>query len=187
VADALLEALGRHGGYRLSRVQIDRLGETVIHRDPQTGHYVPDKACIGQDAAVVARAIGLEVPDDVRLLYGETDERNPFVPCEQMMPVLPVVRVKDVNEAIEKAVHYEHGFRHTAIMWSRNVANLTRMGRACGATLFVKNGPCMAGLGVGGEGYTSFSTASPTGEGVTNPLSFTRYRRCVMVDYLRIV
>jgi aldehyde dehydrogenase len=187
VADALLEALGRHGGYRLSRVQIDRLGETVIHQDPQTGHYVPDKACIGQDAAVLAQALGIDVPDDVRLLYGETDERNPLVPCEQMMPVLPVVRVQDVNEAIEKAVYYEHGFKHTAIMWSRNVANLTRMGQACGATLFVKNGPCMAGLGVGGEGYTSFSTASPTGEGVTNPLSFTRYRRCVMVDYLRIV
>ena len=73
------------------------------------------------------------------------------------------------------------------MMWSRNVDNLTKMGKASDATIFVKNGACPAGLSVGGEGYASFSIASPTGEGVTSPLSFTRARRCVMVDKLRIV
>jgi aldehyde dehydrogenase len=187
VADALLSALERHGGYRLSTEQMDRVAATCIHRNPDTGHYVTDKDYIGRDPQVIAQAIGISVPGVTQLLFGETRETNPLVPCEQMMPVLPVVRVRDVDEAIEKAVHYEHGFRHTAIMWSRDIDHLTRMGQACNATIFVKNGACVAGLGVGGEGYLSFSTASPTGEGVTNPLTFTRYRRCVMVDRLRIV
>lgn len=187
VADALLAALARYGGYRLTSRHMARVAEVCIHRDAHTGHYHTDKKFIGRDPQVIAEAIGMSVPSDVRLLYGETDEHNPLVPCEQMMPVLPVVRVANVDEAIDKAVYYEHGFKHTAIMWSTNVDNLTRMGQACEATLFVKNGPCVAGLGVGGEGYTSFSTASPTGEGVTNPLTFTRYRRCVMVDRLRVV
>jgi aldehyde dehydrogenase len=187
VADALLEAMGRHGGHRLSRSQMDLLAEKVIFQDEKSGHYLPRQEFIGQDASVLAAAAGVQVDPDVQLLFGPTDEDNPLVPCEQMMPVLPVVPVKNVAEAIEKAVHYEHGFKHTAIMWSRNVENLTRMGRACDATIYVKNGSCAAGLGVGGEGYASFSIATPTGEGVTSPLSFTRYRRCVMVDHLRIV
>src|SRR5439155_13980882 len=92
-----------------------------------------------------------------------------------------------VDEAIAKAKHYEHGFRHTSMIHSNNVHNMTKMGRALDTTLFVKNGPCMASLGLGGEGYLSYSIATPTGEGVTTPLTFTRERRCSMVDALRII
>lgn len=81
----------------------------------------------------------------------------------------------------------EHGFGHTAIIWSQNVSNMTRMGKAVNTTIFVKNGSCLAGLGGGGEGYPSYSIASPTGEGITSPLTFTRMRRCVMVENLRIL
>ena len=105
------------------------------------------KEFIGQDAAVLAKAIGKNVPADTELLFGETDESNPFVPVEQMMPFLPFVRCRDVDEAIAKAKHYEHGFRHTSIIHSHNVRNMTKMGRAMDTTLFVKNGPCMAGAG----------------------------------------
>ncbi len=103
------------------------------------------------------------------------------------MPFLPFVRCKNVDEAIEKAQFYEHGFRHTSIIHSNNVRNMTRMGRVMDTTLFVKNGPCVAALGLGGEGYLSFSIATPTGEGVTSPLTFTRERRCSLVDDLRIL
>ena len=64
---------------------------------------------------------------------------------------------------------------------------MTTMGRALDTTLFVKNGPCMASLGLGGEGYLSFSIATPTGEGVTTPLTFTRERRCSLIDDLCIL
>jgi len=186
VADALLDAMERGGGQRLSRSEMDKLAQAAIHQDEQTGHYVAVKEFVGQEPLVLGEAIGLRVGPKVKLLFGQADETNSFVPCEQMMPALPVVVVKDVDEAIEKAVQYEHGFKHTAIMWSRDVERLTRMGRACDTTIYVKNGPCVAGLGIGGQGYASFSIASPTGEGVTSPLSFTRYRRCTMVDSLRI-
>ncbi len=151
-------------------------------------HDVPAKDFLGQDAAVLARGAGKHrVATKWKCLFGETDESNPFVPVEQMMPFLPFVRCRDVDEAIAKAKKAEHGFRHTSIIHSNNVRNMTKMGRALDTTLFVKNGPCMAALGLGGEGYISFSIAGPTGEGVTTPLTFTRERRCSMIDDLWIL
>jgi aldehyde dehydrogenase len=150
-------------------------------------HDVAAKELLGKDASVLAQAAGRTVPDDTLLVFGETDEFNPFVSVEQMMPFVPFVRCKNVDEAIEKARIYEHGFRHTSIIHSNNVRNMTRMGRVMDTTLFVKNGPCMASLGLGGEGYPSFSIAGPTGEGVTTPLTFTRERRCSMIDDLWVL
>src|SRR5262249_12012813 len=90
---------------------------------------------------------------------------------------VPFVRVPDVDTAIALAKKYEHGFKHTAVIHSRNVETITRMGREMDVSLFVANGASMSSLGVGGEGYLSFSIATPTGEGVTTPLTFTRQRR----------
>jgi aldehyde dehydrogenase len=187
VADKLLEAMGRHGGYRLTADQIRAFTAVAVHKDEKSGHWLPDKKFVGKDPQVLADAINLKLPSGVQCLYGEVDENSPWLPCEQMMPFLPILRVKGVDEGIAKAVEYEHGFGHTAIIWSRNVDNMTKMGKAVNTTLFVKNGACMTGLGLGGEGFGSFSIATPTGEGVTSPLTFTRYRRCVMVDNLRIL
>lgn len=186
VAEALLAALARHGGYRLTQPQMDELARRTLVKDEQTGHWHARKEFVGQDPQVLARLLDINVGPEVQVLYGPVDESNPYLPCEQMMPVLPVLTVPNVDVAIEKAVYYEHRFKHTAIMWSRNVENLTRMGKAVDTTLYVKNGASVAGLGIGGQGYGSFSIATPTGEGVTSPLSFTRYRRCTMVDSLRI-
>src|SRR6185436_15634548 len=135
----------------------------------------------------LAKAAGKSVPVGAELLFGETDESNPFVPVEQMMPFLPFVRAKNVDDAIAKAKEAEHGFRHTSMIHSHDVRHMTRMGRIMDTTLFVKNGPCMASLGLGGEGYLSFSIAGPTGEGVTTPLTFTRERRCSLIDDLCIL
>lgn len=189
IFDELLAAMERAGAVRLNAREVDALTARCITSvgEGEKKHDVPHKDFLGQDAAVLARAIGKNVPAKTELLFGETDEANPFVPVEQMMPFVPFVRVRDVDEAIEKARFYEHGFRHTAIIHSRNVENMTRMGRALDTTLFIKNGPSMAGLGLGGEGYLSFSIATPTGEGVTTPLTFTRERRCSMIDNLRIL
>ena len=189
VFDAMLAAMERAGAVRLNAREVDALTKAAIvpvgegaHR-----HDAPAKEYLGQDAAVLARAAGRNVPAGTELVFGETDEKNPFVPVEQMMPFLPFVRCRNVDEAIAKAKYFEHGFRHTAIIHSHDVRNMTKMGRALDTTLFVKNGPCMAALGLGGEGYISFSIATPTGEGCTTPLTFTRERRCSMIDDLRIL
>ncbi|MFM7073380.1 MAG: aldehyde dehydrogenase family protein [Planctomycetota bacterium] len=189
VFDRMMDAMDRAGAVRLSAKEVDSLTRHAIipvgegdHR-----HDAPSKDFLGKDAAVLAKGAGKQVSDKVELLFGETEYGNPFVGVEQMMPFVPFIRVKDVDEAIAKAKEAEHGFRHTSIMHSNNVRNLTRMGRALDTTLFVKNGPCMAALGLGGEGYLSFSIAGPTGEGVTTPLTFTRERRCSMIEDLHIL
>jgi len=187
VADQLLDAMSRHGGYRLNADQVRQFTELALHRDEKSGHWLPDKKFVGKDPSVLADAIGVTLPAGTQCLYGEVTADNPFLPCEQMMPFLPILRVRDVDEGIARAVEFEHGFGHTAIIWSQSVNNMTKMGKAVNTTLFVKNGASMASLGLGGEGFCSFSIATPSGEGVTSPMTFTRYRRCVMVDNLRIL
>jgi aldehyde dehydrogenase len=186
IFDELCEAMTRHKAVRLDTNQIAALTKAAFVKDDK-GHEMVNKDLIGQDAAVLAERAGVRVPADTELLFGETDESHPFVDHEQMMPFVPFMRVPDVDTAIALAKKYEHGFKHTSIIHSRNVETITRMGRAMDTTLFVQNGPSMAGLGSGGEGYLSFSIATPTGEGVTTPLTFTRQRRSTTVKSMRVL
>ena len=142
---------------------------------------------IGKDAHTILGAIGVSVDSSIRLLLAEVGVDHSLVWTEQMMPVMPVVRVKDVDAAIDLAVRSEHGFRHTASIHSTNVATITKMARAMNCSIFVANGPNHAGLGEGGEGFTSFSIASPTGEGLTRPRTFSRVRRVTVVGALNYV
>jgi aldehyde dehydrogenase len=187
VFDRMMQAMERAGAARLNAREAETLTRNAIIQVGDDKHDAPSKDFLGQDAKVLARGAGKQIADNVELIFGETDYSNPFVPVEQMMPFLPFVRVRDIDEAIAKAKESEHGFRHTAMIHSHNVRNMTNMGRALDTTLFVKNGPCMAALGLGGEGYLSFSIAGPTGEGVTTPLTFTRERRCSLIDDLRVL
>jgi len=129
----------------------------------------------------------VHVGDGVRLAVYKSEPDDPLVWTEQLMPVYPVVPVRDCAEGIDMAVRAEHGFGHTASMFSRNIDMLSEMARRINTSIFIKNGPNFAGLGLGGEGYTSFTIASPTGEGMTNARHFSRYRRCTLVDHFRIV
>jgi aldehyde dehydrogenase len=189
VFDEMMAAMQRAGAVRLNTDEIERLTRVAITTagDGDHKHYVAAKEFVGKDAAVLAEAAGRKISAEVELLYGETEDLHPFVEAEQMMPFVPFVRARDVDHAIAMAKHAEHGFRHTAIIHSMNVHNMTKMGKALDTTIFVKNGACSAGLGMGGEGYSSFSIAGPTGEGITTPLTFTRERRCAMIDDLRIL
>lgn len=185
VFSKLLDTMARHGGYQLNAREIEQL--TALTFTPGKDHPVLNRDLIGKDAAVLAQLIGVRVPAGTELLYGETDESNPFVSEEQMTTFVPFVRCRDFRHGLELAKKHEHNYRHTSIIHTRNVRNMSIMGREMDTTLFIKNGPCMAGLGLGGEGFLSYSIATPTGEGVTSPLTFTRQRRCTLVDDLRIV
>ena len=186
VFDKLMEAVGRHGGYRLNASQIEALTrKAFVLGDDQ--HYHVNKDLVGQDAAVLARHAGVEVPKGTEIVYGETGADHLFVEHEQMMPFIPFVRVPDVDRAIDLAHSSEHGYGHTAILHSRDTSVMSRMGKRMDCTVFVINGPSTAGLGLGGEGVLSFSIAGPTGEGVTTPLTFTRQRRTAVVGTMRFV
>jgi aldehyde dehydrogenase len=188
IFNELMSAMGRHGGYQLNDQQVAQL--TSLAFSPPTepgGHAVLNRDLIGKDASVLAGMIGVSVPAGTQLLYGETDTNNPFVPEEQMMPFVPFIRCRNADHGIELAKEFEHGFRHTSMIHSRNIETITKMGRIMDTTLFVQNGPCGAALGNGGEGYGSFSIATPTGEGVTNPMTFTRFRRSTTVGHFRVI
>jgi acyl-CoA reductase-like NAD-dependent aldehyde dehydrogenase len=188
IAGKLREEMASLGVYILSPLEIEKLRKIVLmeERGPRK-HAVVNKALIGKNANVLLKEIGVRAGDDVRLCLAETDHDHPFVWSELLMPILPMVRVKTADDAIDFAIEVEHGFKHTATMHSRNIAKLSRMAREVNTSIFVKNGPAFAGLGLGGEGFTSFTIAGPTGEGLTSARTFSRIRRCTLVDSFRIV
>jgi len=188
ICDDLIQAMVHHGALKLNSWQFNRLWKavTVQDRGPRK-HADMNKAFIGKNASVLLAEIGISAGPEVRQIVVEVDENHPAVWSEQMMPIMPVVRVANADQAIDLAVEAEHGFRHTAVMHSKNLDNLSRMAREIDCSVFVKNGPCLAGLGYKGEGFCSFTIASPTGEGLTGPRSFSRLRRCTLVDSFRIV
>ena len=188
VADQLLAAFTRHNAVVLNEQQIRQLDKVIFAENKGPGKSaVMEKSLIGKNIQVILEKIGITVEEKIRLAIVPVSPDHPLVWSEQMMPVLPVVRMPDADSAIDIAIKAEHGFRHTAVMYSKNLDNLSRMAREADCSIFVKNGPSFSGLGYGGEGFCSFSIASPTGEGITNPRSFSRERRCVLVDHFRIV
>lgn len=191
IADELIDAMLANGAYKIDRATADKLAEIVLvdKKNPKTGviNKIVNRDCVGRDARVLLSKVGINVGEEVRCIICETEFDHPFVQHELMMPILPIVRVKNIDEAIDLAVKAEHGNRHTAHMHSKNIDNLTRFARAVETTIFVKNAPSYAGIGFGGEGHTTFTIAGPTGEGITSARSFTRLRRCVLSDSFRII
>ena len=189
VADRFMNELASAGAAKLTSTQLSKLTAEAFTDSKDAGgcsHAVLNRKLVGADAAVLAQHAGAKVAVDTPLLFAETDAEHVFVMEEQMMPMLPVIRVKDFNAAVDAAAKSEHGYKHSCVIHSLNVERMTQMARALDTTLFVKNGPSTAGLGLGGEGYLSYSIATTTGEGITTPETFTRTCRCVMVDNLRI-
>ncbi len=188
VADELIKVMRREGAYLVDQAQMRRLEKEIFteNRGPRA-HSVINKDLVGKNPDEILARIGVKGIGDVKLIIAEVPEDHPLVWTEQLMPVLPIVRVPDADRGIALAREAEHGFGHSASMHSRNIEALSRMARVMNTSIFVKNGPIVAGLGAGGEGHTSFTIASPTGEGLTYPVSFSRRRRCVMVDHFRIV
>ncbi len=186
IFDALMEEMARHGGFRLSASQVDALTQAAFQKGNDGALHV-NKDLIGKDPAVLGQYAGVRVPDGTEILFAETGAEHPFVGHEQMMPFIPFVRVPNVDRAIALARESEQGYGHTAILHSRDTSVMSKMGKIMDCTIFVVNGPCVAGLGLGGEGELSFSIAGPTGEGVTTPLTFTRQRRTSLVGGMRFV
>jgi aldehyde dehydrogenase len=190
VADAFIAAMKRAGAYQLDAAAIDRLTKAAFTFEGGGGGCARahvKKDLVGKDVAVLAKAAGVQAPAGTNLLFGETGEDHAFVQEEQMMPFVPIVRVKDADAGIAAAERAEHGYRHTAIIHTNNLETATRMARAMNTTLFIHNAASPASLGVGGPGYFSHTIATPTGEGVTTPLTFTRERQMVVGDALRII
>ena len=180
IADMLKFCMLKNGAYEATGAEITALENLLV------ANGKPRTEWVGKPAAKILEAIGVTPPAGVRLIVCEASADHPFVVHELMMPVIGLVRVPDVDAAIDLAVELEHGNRHTAVMHCLHVNTLTKMGKLIQTTIFVKNGPSFNGLGIGGEGYPTFTIAGPTGEGLTSARSFTRRRRCVLVGDLNV-
>jgi acyl-CoA reductase-like NAD-dependent aldehyde dehydrogenase len=185
VANTLKQEMIKNGAIELKGFELEKLLKVILVE--KDGKFYPNRDFIGKNAEVLLAAIGKKVDSSVRLIIAETSFDHPLIWTEMLMPILPIVKVANVDTAIEMAVKAEKGNRHTAIMHSQNITNLTKMAREIQATIFVKNGPSYSGLGFGAEGFTTLTIAGPTGEGLTSARSFSRQRRCVLVDGFRIV
>lgn len=185
VADALISGMEANGAFRVSSSDIDRIIRTVLIE--KNGKYMINRNYVGRKAEVILRDCGISFTGNPRLLIAEVDENHPFVVTEMLMPVLGIVKVRNVDEAIEKAIVAEDGCHHSAMMHSQNISNLSKAARALDTTIFVKNAPSYAGLGFHGEGFATLTIATPTGEGLTSARSFTRSRRCVLYGNFRII
>jgi propionaldehyde dehydrogenase len=187
ITDDLVAEMQRYGAYEVKGRQIDELVKLVF-TDIGEKHPQKNVKFIGKDAPYILEQIGIKVGDDIRLIIAEVpDDTHLFVVTEQLMPILPIVRVNTIEEALARAKKAEHGFKHTATMWSDSLGNMSLVAKHIETTIFVKNAPSYAGLGFGGEGFTTMTIAGPTGEGLTSARTFTRQRRCVLVDAFRIV
>lgn len=184
-----LAALKRQGAVILTAAQHEAIRNEVFDfkNGVGCGSAVLNRKWVGANPDELARIAGLNLDPKVEMLIAETDIDDAFVQEEQMMPLLPIVRANDFNQALSYAKQSEHGDKHSAMIHTMNVARMTQMGQAMDTSIFVKNGPCVAGLGMGGEGFISYSIATTTGEGITTPRTFTRYRRCTLVNALNIV
>ncbi len=184
IADKLMAEMEKNGAYRISGADIDRvLATTLVNKD---GRYMINRKYVGRDAAVILRDSGVSFTGNPRLIIAEVDKYHPFIMVEMLMPVLGIARVYSIEEAIEEAYRAEQDCKHSAMIHSQNVHHLSLAARRLNTTIFVKNAPSLAGLGFGGEGCTTLTIATPTGEGVTTPRSFTRQRRCVLAGEFRI-
>ncbi|MDH3336875.1 MAG: aldehyde dehydrogenase EutE [Gammaproteobacteria bacterium] len=188
IVEDLLEQMREHGAYVLSERELHQVERAIFseHRGPRK-RAVVEKDLIGRNAGEILARAGIASRGDPLLLVARVSNGHPLVWTEQMMPVIPVTAVPDVDRGIELAKEAEHGFGHSAGMYSRDIEALSKMARTINTSIFTKNGPFYAGLGEGGEGHCSFTIASPTGEGLTGPIAFSRLRRCVLVDHFRIV
>ena len=192
IADELIENMQKNGAYFINSQQTRELEKVVLEEIPPKNpgdkpKKVINKDWVGRDAKKILAQIGINVGDDIRCIICETDFAHSFVQTELMMPILPIVRCQTFEEAMGLAVKAEHGNRHTAHLHSKNVDHMTEYAKAVCTTIFVKNAPSYAGIGFNSEGHTTFTIAGPTGEGITSARSFTRQRRCVLVDSLSII
>jgi len=187
IADDLKQELKNCGAVEISLDQADVIARKVLLDYPGISPR-PNPRWVGRDASELAAAGGFSVPDSCRLLIVDvgTDTRYTFAVLEQMMPLIPILRAKNFDQALEWALLLERGRFHSAGLHSTNINNMDAMAKAVNTSLFVKNGPLIAGLGAGGEGWTTMTISTPTGEGVTNARTFVRLRRCTLVGSFRI-
>ncbi len=178
VADQTIQELTRNGGHLLGTTQRERL-EAVV-----TENGEPNKEYIGKDATTILNAAGITAPTETVAIVVEVPADHELVVNEYLMPILPVVRCRDFDEALAGAARAEGGRRHTAVLHTNNTKRITQFTKTMACSVTVINAPSYASCGLEGEGFLAMTIAGPTGEGFTRPRTFTRQRRLTLANNL---
>ncbi len=176
VADKLIDEMSHNGCYILKGKEAQAVTEIIMENEK------PNKNYIGKDASYILEHAGIKAVADVKCAIIETTVDHPLVNEEFLMPVVPLVRVKDFDQALEYALLAEHGYHHTSIIHSRNIDRITRFIQAMQTTVLVVNGSSLSSMGIDAEGIITLTIATTTGEGYTTPRSFTQQSRITTVD-----
>ena len=180
VANETVRELTQNGGHLLGASQREAL-EAVV-----TENGEPNKEYIGKDAKTILDAAGITAPAQTVAIVVEVPADHGFVINEYLMPILPVVRCRDFDEALSGAVTADGGRGHTAMLHTNNTARITQFTKAMDCTVTVVNAPSYACCGLEGEGFLAMTIAGPTGEGFTRPRTFTRQRRLTLANNLSV-
>ena len=178
ITEPFIYELLKNGVYYVqSKEEVEKLLHVAITED-----HVINKRLEGKSANEILRHAGILCNTPVKLIVAETDKMHPFVMQELLMPLVPLVRVGNFEEALETALDIEQGYRHTATIHSESIEHLNRAAKKMQTSVFVKNGASLLGIGFDEEGHTSFTIATVTGEGTTTARHFARRRRCTLTS-----
>ena len=178
VANETIRELTRSGGHLLNANQREALEAIVTENGESNKEY------IGKDATTILNAAGITAPAGTVAIVVEVPADHGFVINEYLMPILPVVRCRDFDEALAGAIRAEGGRGHTAVLHTNNTKRITQFSKAMDCSVTVINAPSYASCGLEGEGYLAMTIAGPTGEGFTRPRTFTRQRRLTLANNL---
>lgn len=177
-ADPFIYELLKNGVYYVKdKAEIQRLLDAAVTED-----FTINKKLEGKSANEILDYAGIPCAGPVKLIVAETERIHPFVTLELLMPLVPLVKAADFEEALEIAMEVEQGYRHTATIHSESIERLNRAAKEMQTSVFVKNGPSLLGIGFDKEGHTSFTIATTTGEGTTTARHFARRRRCTLTS-----
>ena len=178
VANETVRELTQNGGHLLNASQREALEAVVTEKGESNKEY------IGKDATTILNAAGITAPAQTVAIVVEVPADHDFVINEYLMPILPVVRCRDFDEALAGAVRAEGGRGHTAVLHTNNTQRITQFNKAMDCSVVVINAPSYASCGLEGEGFLAMTIAGPTGEGFTRPRTFTRQRRLTIANNL---
>lgn len=186
VFNQFMQEMEKQGNHKLIASQMDQLANKALELKGK--HWLIGRDYVGRNANVLSQTLGIRLSEAVPLLFGETDAAHPWVVAEQMTPCIPVVRVRNFEDGIEKCVKAEHHFEHTASVFTRDMSCATAFTKALKTDVLVINGGTLRGNGGdSGEAYFSHTIASPTGQGITHPRDFCKRRRIMVAGAMRFV
>ncbi|ABF39384.1 acetaldehyde dehydrogenase / alcohol dehydrogenase AdhE [Candidatus Koribacter versatilis Ellin345] len=167
IYDTVLKKFSDLGTHICNEGETELLGRTVI--DPDTGAMQP--MAVGQKAADIAAAVGIEVQPKTKLIIAPIKGVGPNHPLsvEKLFPVLAVYRAHSTEEALDVcvAVNRAGGLGHTAVIFSRNDDIIHRFGILLNAGRLIVNSPGSIGAlgGVYNDMVPTFSFGCGTGGG----------------------